>query len=125
MSETSAFADIATIAPQRIWPGVVGRTLHAERVTVAVVELEPGRLVPEHNHVNEQVGVLLRGSLCFRVGRETRELEPGGMWSIGADLPHEVEAGPDGALLIEIFSPPRDDWHDLERQEPRPLSWPL
>lgn len=120
----SAFADIATVSPQQIWGGVLGRVVHGERVTMGLIELDAGSVVPEHSHANEQVGILLHGSLSFRVDDETRELGPGGTWRILADVPHEVQTGPDGAVLIEIFSPPRDDWENLERQEPRPPHWP-
>jgi quercetin dioxygenase-like cupin family protein len=85
------------------------------------VELEPNSVVPEHSHANEQVGILLRGAVHFRVGAETRDLGPGGTWRIPGDVPHAVAAGPEGADLVEVFSPPRDDWRDLERLEPRPV----
>ncbi len=120
----SAFADVAGLGPQRIWDGVVGRTVHGERVTLGVIELDPGAVVPEHAHANEQVGVLLQGSLRFRVGGETRELRPGGMWRILAHVPHDVEAGPEGAVLVEVFAPARDDWRGLAVEEPRPGRWP-
>lgn len=123
LSEASAFADVSAIAPLQIWPGVTGRVVHAERVTLAVIELVAGSVVPEHSHANEQVGVLLRGSLRFRVGDETRQLGPGGTWRILARVPHEVETGPDGATLIEVFSPPRADWKGLERRDPAPLGF--
>ena len=122
MTDADVFADLAARARQQIWDGVIGRIVHGERVTMALVELEANSVVPEHSHANEQVGLLLRGSLRFRVGDETRELAPGGSWRIPADVPHEVETGPDGAFLIEIFSPPRDDWHELERLEPQPIA---
>ena len=123
MSRLSAFADIATIAPQQIWAGVSGRAVHGERVTMALIELEAHSVVPEHSHANEQVGILVRGSLRFRIGEETRQLGPGGTWRILADVPHEVETGSEDVVLIEIFSPPRDDWKSLEPQEPRPARW--
>ena len=78
MSGTSAFADVATIAPQQIWAGVVGRVVQGERLTMALIELEPDSVVPEHSHSNEQLGVLLRGSLRLRVDAETQDLGPGG-----------------------------------------------
>jgi quercetin dioxygenase-like cupin family protein len=56
----------------------------------------------------------------FRVGDETRDLSPGGTWRIPGDVPHEVAAGPDGALAIESFTPLRDDWGGLERLDGRP-----
>jgi quercetin dioxygenase-like cupin family protein len=119
----SAFADVAAIAPQRIWEGVAGRVVHGDRLTLAVVELDPNSVVPEHRHHNEQVGVLLGGSLRFRVDDEERELLPGGTWCIPGGVPHEVVTGPGGAFLVETFAPPREDWDDLDRLAPRPPPW--
>ena len=90
-----------------IWPGVVGRAVVSEQATFSYLELEPGTHVPEHQHVNEQVGILLGGSVRFRIGDEERDLRPGATWCILADVPHEVWAGPDGASLIEVFAPRR------------------
>src|SRR5262245_37425414 len=120
----SAFDRLAEIAPHRLWEGVVARVLEGERVTFAVVELAPGAVVPEHAHENEQVGVLVRGSLRFRIGEEERELAPGGTWRIPARVPHEVTTGPDGATAVEVFAPARDDWAALERLSPSAPGWP-
>jgi len=120
----SAFVEIADVAPQRIWDGVVARALHGERVTLAVIELEPDCTLPEHSHSNEQVGVLVSGTLELRVGDETRELRPGTMWRIHADVPHEARTGPEGAVVVEVWSPPRSDWQELAPEEPRAPGWP-
>ena len=111
------------MTPQQIWDGVLGRSVHGERITLGVIELDPDSLVPEHSHENEQLGLVLSGSLSFRVGGETRELGPGGTWRITADTPHEVRAGPEGAVVIDVFSPIREDWKPLERRA-RPPRWP-
>src|SRR3712207_6824741 len=92
----SSFADVAKLPAQRIRDGVVGRFVDGERLTLAIVELEPGSVIPEHSHANEQVGVCVAGSLRFRVGDETREISPGQTWRILADIPHEVETGAEG-----------------------------
>ncbi len=120
----SAFTDLGSTAPQRIWGGVLGRTVHGERVTFSLVELDPGVVVPEHSHENEQLGMVLSGSVVFTVGAETRELGPGQAWCITAHVPHSVVTGPDGAAIVEVFSPTRDDWAGLETEEPRPPHWP-
>ena len=112
------------MGPQDIWAGVSVRAVHGERITLGVVELEPNALVPEHSHENEQLGLVLAGSLTFRVGDESRELAPGGTWCIPANTPHEVAVGPDGAVVIDVFAPTRADWSDLERRAPRPPRWP-
>ena len=63
--------------------------MDGERITLAVVELDPDAVVAEHAHENEQLGIVLQGRMSFRVGEETRELGPGGTWTIPANTPHE------------------------------------
>ena len=116
----SAFAGIDRLDHLRIWDGVTAQAVEGDRTTLAVIDLEPGSAVPEHRHDNEQLGVLIRGSMSFRVGEESRELGPGDTWRIPSHVPHEVTAGPEGALAVECFTPARDDWAGLERLEGRP-----
>jgi quercetin dioxygenase-like cupin family protein len=116
--------DLDAIEPLRIWDGVRGRPVEGERITMGVIELDANAHVPEHRHPNEQLGILLRGSMRFRIGDEERELLPGGTWRILADVPHEVHVGPEGAVCIDVFSPPRDDWRALPVAEERPIVWP-
>jgi quercetin dioxygenase-like cupin family protein len=120
----SAFADLPDVAPQGIWDGVAVRAVYGDRITLGVVELEAGSTVPEHRHDNEQLGIVLRGSVRFRVGDETRELGPGGIWRIPSNAPHEVTVGPDGAVVLDVFAPGREDWAALEPQAPRAPLWP-
>lgn len=119
-----ALAELAALAPFEVWDGVVARSVDGERVGFAVVELEPSTVVPEHSHENEQLGIVLRGSLSFRVGDEVRDLEPGGTWRIAPNVPHEVHIGPEGAVVIDVFAPVRSDWQSLERLDSRPPVWP-
>ena len=108
-----ALGEIGKVAPLQVWEGVTGRRVEGERITMALVELQPDAHVPEHRHPNEQVGICLRGGGRFRVGDEEREMRPGVTWRILADIPHELYVGPDGATVIDIFSPPRADWNGL------------
>jgi quercetin dioxygenase-like cupin family protein len=118
------FSDLGAIAPQQIWERVAARSLHGERITLSVVELDPDAVVAEHSHENEQLGMVLRGTIDFRVGDERRELGPGGTWRIAANTPHEATAGPEGAVVIDVFAPLRDDFRALESREQRPARWP-
>ena len=118
------FAEVGSLGPQQIWEGVLGRAIHGDRMTLSVIELDPNAVVPEHAHENEQLGILLQGGLRFEIGGETRELAPGGTWRILANVPHSVEVGPAGAVLVEAFAPARNDWDAIEQQEPRPGRWP-
>ena len=120
----SAFEELGEIGPQNIWEGINVRAINGDRITLGVVELEANSVVPEHRHENEQLGMVLSGSLTFRIGEESRELGPGGTWCIPANTPHEVVAGPEGAVVIDVFAPTRDDWSAFAPQAPRDPRWP-
>ena len=119
----AALRELDELDLRQIWDGVAARSVHGERLTLAVVELDPGSAVPEHSHDHEQLGIVLRGSLTFRVGDETRALGAGGTWRIPSNVPHEVHVGDDGAVVIDIFAPSRDDWRERDLLE-RPPRWP-
>ncbi len=120
----SNLSQLSEIAPKAIWDGVTARVVDGERITLAVVEIEPNGLVPEHLHPNEQLGLVLEGSLTFRIDGEVRELGPGGTWRILGDLPHEARAGAGGAVVVDVFTPIRSDWQELEADPARPPRWP-
>ncbi|HEU0235962.1 MAG TPA: cupin domain-containing protein [Candidatus Limnocylindrales bacterium] len=117
--------DLATIPPLDIWgDSVRARAVEGERITFAVVELAPGAVVPEHRHEAEQVGIVIEGTVTFTIADETRDLGPGGTWRIPSQAPHTVVAGPAGAIVIDTFSPTRDDWDAFAAGPPRPPVWP-
>ena len=120
----SAFGNLDSLELQRIWEGVHGRVIHGERLTLGVIELDANAVVPEHSHEHEQLGLCLTGSLVFRVGDESRELGPGETWCIPGNVPHEVEVGPHGAVVIDVFTPTRDDWREAPLAESRTPRWP-
>ena len=109
----------------QVWDTVVARAVHGDRQSLAVVELDPNTLVPEHQHENEQLGMVISGTLTFRIADETRELGPGDTWTIPSNVPHEVTAGPVGAVVIDVFAPVRADWEELEHSKPRQPRWPM
>src|SRR5471030_405033 len=37
---------------------------------------------------------------------------------ITIDVPHDINEGPEGVFLVELFAPPCADWAGLERLEP-------
>ena len=116
----SYFGHLEELERLRIWDGLIGRAIVGAKATLVAIEIDPDTDVPEHRHPNEQTGILTHGSLTFTIGGEVRELRPGATWLIPADVPHSVRSAADGAALIELFAPPRDDWVGLERLEPAP-----
>jgi quercetin dioxygenase-like cupin family protein len=124
MSIERSLQRLAELEPIAVWEGVRARRVVGERSMLAVVELEPNTMVPEHRHRHEQLGIVLYGSGTFRVGDETRDVEPGSTWRIPGDVPHEFHVGPEGAVVIDVFAPAREDWDDLPIDDSRAPLWP-
>jgi quercetin dioxygenase-like cupin family protein len=121
----SNFADLETLPLIQVWgDSVRARRVQGEQITLAIVELAPNAVVPEHHHVAEQLGMVIRGAMHFTIDGETRDLGPGECWRILSDRPHDVQAGPDGAVVIDVFSPPRADWDALPIAPTTAPRWP-
>ncbi len=121
----SNLVDLATIQPFDVWGEAVrARKVEGERITLAVVELAPNAIVPEHHHDAEQLGMVIEGAVRFTIDDETRELGPGGTWRILSNRPHVVQAGLNGAVVLDVFSPTRRDWDRFELLSPRQTVWP-
>lgn len=120
----SAFAKLPDLGPLPIWDGVVCRSVQGKHITMAVVELQPNSIVPQHQHPNEQVGLVLQGTLTFTIGGERRHLGKGDTYVIPGDVPHDVVTGPDGAVVLDVFTPLRSDWARFTATAPCAPIWP-
>lgn len=117
------FRHVSDLDVLPIWTGVVARKVEGRHLTFALVHLEPNASVAPHQHPNEQVGMVLNGTLRFTIGGETRDLRQGDTYVIHAGVPHDAIAGPDGCVVIDVFSPTRDDWSRFSPQPPTACSW--
>ena len=108
-----------------VWGEAVrARRIQGERITLAVVELGPDAVVPEHRHEAEQLGMVITGRVRFTLDGTTRDLGPGGTWRITSNRPHQVTAGPDGAVVLDVFTPTRTDWDRFPIVEGATPRWP-
>lgn len=118
------FSSFSSVRPYQIWSGAVARAVHGERLTMAVIDLEPNLEVPEHRHENEQLGFVLKGGVTMVIAGEAKELRVGEAYSIPSDVPHSARTGADGATVVDIFAPIRADWEKAPRLEPSRGRWP-
>ncbi len=85
---------------------IVGENAMLMKLTV-----EPGIPTPPHDHYHEQMGHLLEGQGTLYIGDESAEIEAGTSFRIPPNVPHNFDAtGDNPAVLIEAFSPPREDY---------------
>lgn len=125
MPDPDLLVDMSSVPAIDVWgESVQARVVAGERASIALVELEPDALVPEHRHEHEQLGIVIEGSMTFTIEGQSRELGPGGTWRIPSNATHHAVAGPEGAVVLDVFSPIRADWGALPASAPRPMRWP-
>ncbi len=91
-------------------PGVVARTFWGEKMLVSVVEFVPNAEAPMHSHPHEQVGSVLEGQVTVVIEGESRTLGAGELFIVPGGVEHAATAGPDGAKVMDIFSPVREEF---------------
>ena len=105
-----AFYDIDRLPRFDPIPGVTMSVMTGGRVMANWVRIEPDVAVPSHAHDHEQVGLVLEGEIIMTIGDETRRLRPGHAYTIPGNCPHGATAGEEGCLVLDVFSPPREDY---------------
>lgn len=105
-----AFYDIAALPGFSPADGIYMSVMAGARCMANWVRIDPGAAVPTHAHLHEQIGLVLEGTIFMTIGGETRELRPGHAYTIPGNVSHAAAAGPEGCLVLDIFSPVRDEY---------------
>ena len=122
LGRTNGFIDLDQIPVIEPVPGCKLRTPHGQHLMLSYLEMDAGAEVPLHSHPHEQGGILLRGKLQLTIGDETRIVEQGSLFLIAANVPHRAVAVAGPAVILDVFSPVREDYARLtNRYIPPPL----
>ena len=108
---TTGYFTIEQVRAVSFLPGATMRFVAGERLMALHGTLEPHASLPLHSHPHEQITYVLAGSVAFQVGEEKRDLHPGdGLVILGGVTHGAVQVGPEGATILEIFTPIREDY---------------
>ena len=113
MAPEPVFSSFDSIRAFELAAGVTGRPLFGAGAMLNLIEFEPGAVVPLHSHPHEQLGLVLRGMQALVVDGVAHELEPMGCYVIPGGVEHSAYCGPEGATVLDVFQPVREDY--LER----------
>jgi quercetin dioxygenase-like cupin family protein len=97
-------------------PGVSIQPVFGEATMINLVHLEPGAEVPLHSHPHEQLGYVVRGVLLLSVEGVEHPIAPNEAYALPGDVEHSAVAGPEGALVVDVFAPIREDYRELARK---------
>ncbi|MEK9776058.1 MAG: cupin domain-containing protein [Quisquiliibacterium sp.] len=95
---------------RKLGEGINTSIFPGENLMLSVVRIEPHSAGSIHSHPEEQWGVLLEGK-CTRI-QDGQEIEAvaGEFWCTPGGVSHGVRTGAEGAVVLDIFSPPRAEY---------------
>ena len=100
---------IKNIRPKQLVPGITGYYIHGNSMSVGYVELKAGSVIPEHQHIHEQITFILEGQLDMVIGGQACSLSPGMYYVIPSNITHSAIAVVD-SKVVDAFSPVREDY---------------
>ncbi|MBT8184873.1 MAG: cupin domain-containing protein [Eudoraea sp.] len=100
---------LSELTPKEIIPGYLGKLIHTENMTIAFWEVKKGAVVPEHDHMHEQIMQVLEGKFEFTVDGETKIYEADDIVVIPGHVSHSGRAIT-YCRIMDVFSPVREEY---------------
>ena len=114
-----AFYNLNSINEVTLVEGISARFVTGSRIMFSFVRLAPGAIMPDHHHPHEQLGYVVEGSMVLNLAGDERTLQPGDAYTIPGGVTHRAVGGPNGCLVLDAFSPPREEYLERARQATR------
>lgn len=108
---TGSFGDLPSEEP---FPGVRRHSFTTAQATVSRYTFEPGATFPRHRHPQEQITMIVQGSVEMVIGDGSSPLRAGEWSVVGPDVEHGITAGAEGAEFLAIVAPPRSGSDEYE-----------
>lgn len=101
----------AEVLTEQMNPLFTRQFVTGDQAMLAKIVMKKGCIVPMHHHPNEQISLIVSGSLEFIIAGVSKTVNAGEILIIPAGLPHSAIAHEDMEGL-DVFAPPRQDWLD-------------
>jgi quercetin dioxygenase-like cupin family protein len=90
--------------------GMETRVFSGDSAMISIVRIGPNSSGKLHSHPEEQWGFLFRGSGVRTQDGEEIAVSAGDFWRTPGSVEHGFRAGPEGAVVFDVFAPPREDY---------------
>jgi quercetin dioxygenase-like cupin family protein len=95
---------------EHIADGVTRQMIAGARVMVCRLSFAPGVVTAVHSHLHEQMTLVERGRVRFHVAGVDHVAGAGDVLLFPSGIEHGATILDEPAVLIDIFSPPREDF---------------
>ena len=104
---TRSWTDIPV---ERVAEGIERQMVWGEQLMVCRLHFAPRVVTAVHTHPHEQITLVERGRVLFAVDGEERVATPGEVLHFPSNLPHGATMLDEEVVLVDIFSPIREDF---------------
>lgn len=105
------FHPISNLPLEPVSTGIQRFIFTLKEIMGVYYEIQPGILVSEHRHPNEQMGMLIQGKVKWKIRGEEIITQAPVLYSIPFNEPHSAEVlGDEPALFLDVFYPKREDF---------------
>lgn len=97
---------------EQVGEGLQRKWVSGAESTFAFWKMDKGAHVPPHQHPNEQVTYITKGSVRVLMNNKEHIVKAGGVLIIPGGITHEFFSLEDGTEDLDFFTPVRKDWTD-------------
>lgn len=97
---------------EQVGTGLQRKWVSGAESTFAFWKMDKGAHVPPHQHPNEQVTYITKGSVRVLMNNKEHIVKAGSVLIIPANVTHEFFCLEDGTEDLDFFTPVRKDWTD-------------
>lgn len=102
--------DWSSIPAEQIGEGIERRMVWGERLMVCRLHFAPRVVTAIHSHPHEQITLVERGRAVFTIEGQPRTASAGDVLQFPANCRHGATMLDEEVVLIDIFSPVREDF---------------
>jgi quercetin dioxygenase-like cupin family protein len=107
--------DWSAIPVEAVAEGITRQMVTGDRLMVCRLTLAAGTVTAVHSHVHEQITLVERGRVDFFVEGQRRTAAAGEVLLFPSGIQHGATMLEEEVVLIDIFSPPREDFLKAKR----------
>ena len=102
--------DWSKIEPEQTAPGITRQMVVGQNVMMVRFTFEPFLVTPQHTHPHEQMTFVVKGPVKFYISGEEHIVATGSVLHFPPDILHGATMMDEEVVLIDIFSPIREDF---------------
>ena len=106
-----------SLRSEEVYPGVHRRTFSSHEATINSYRFDPGASFPLHSHPQEQITLVTAGTVEMTVEGQTTTLESDSWSVVAGRVEHGITAGSEGASIVALIVPRRQDPAEYELAE--------